>query len=864
MRHTTIVVHHEQFMSEVVPRPAVDVPKPSKQLATSIQRELGNIFNRVDGGTPSEAILAPFMVECINKYQLCGAHVAAISRLGHASMDDRRAKMDVIIYPPDHLPPNDRPVWRHARMFMWFQRGGVRHDPFLGRGERYIEADALTQAQASEHFSAYLYGSFLYQHRTAVYALFINGPEFRAVRYARSGMIVTRPVDYVKNPAPLLELLCVFGQLDKEAQGMDPTATLLDEDSAAYKLMDEYAEDPGTDMDYVERTIIPPFVPTQPSAVPCTPPSTSCPTGLASLHSRPSSTLHQTDEQLAGYLAHDIDLDYVERPSDGEDTRVFKYVRERFQASLENGWLRYKLRVGPERRIFLVGKPTFCSRSQFGRGARGYIALDPRSRRFVYLKDCWRPFGSDVKLEGEYINELNGGKAAPYVPRLLCHGDVAAAQGFPTAPRPATGSKRTIDDVMETDRQTPYPKEDDRTASSDYRHYRIVYKDVCLDFISFVSSEQLVRFTYQCIVGHGYAYEDHNLLHRDVSSGNVLILPRLEDALESAGLPPGTKEVVWNGILTDWELAKVVPKDESNEKARQPERTGTWQFMSVYYVRHQAKLPVTVADDLESFFHVFLFYALRRLHHSIQPENVSTFISLYFDSYEPGPNKTRLCNKFKRDAITSGQLTYNDRNITFFTGGDRIYHDRVNVLIGILLEYFKARYKVLDWKKNGNFQHRNGFAVRKTSKAPSVSPRPIKRLAPHRSLGGPKGDVVVKPSKQDETYAEELKTHTTIQGVFESVLCDEPDLLDWPTSGDVVQVRLPDSYEPRDYLRAFELMVVTAYRSTADNYPVATQDGELQRLPKRSRTTTNSDVDVSQVGASNAAHTTGYSGPSAI
>ena len=67
------------------------------------------------------------------------------------------------------------------------------------------------------------------------------------------------------------------------------------------------------------------------------------------------------------------------------------------------------------------------------------------------------------------------------------------------------------------------------------------------------------------LLGHGEAHEQCKLLHRDVSTGNILILPTL-DPLETGGFM-----VTWSGILSDWELAKKV--DGGDEKARQPHRT---------------------------------------------------------------------------------------------------------------------------------------------------------------------------------------------------------------------------------------------------------------------------------------------------
>ena len=58
---------------------------------------------------------------------------------------------------------------------------------------------------------------------------------------------------------------------------------------------------------------------------------------------------------------------------------------------------------------------------------------------------------------------------------------------------------------------------------------------------------------------------------------------------------------------------------------------GTWQFMSVDMLSKRAKV-VDVADDLESFFYVILYYASRYLKSNV--EDVGAFIEGLFDSYE--------------------------------------------------------------------------------------------------------------------------------------------------------------------------------------------------------------------------------------
>ena len=65
------------------------------------------------------------------------------------------------------------------------------------------------------------------------------------MRWDRSGVFVTQKMNYVEDPAPLVEMLLGFSILDEKSQGVDPTVTLVEEGSHDWKLMDEVAEHPG-------------------------------------------------------------------------------------------------------------------------------------------------------------------------------------------------------------------------------------------------------------------------------------------------------------------------------------------------------------------------------------------------------------------------------------------------------------------------------------------------------------------------------------------------------------------------------------------------------------------------------------------
>ena len=62
------------------------------------------------------------------------------------------------------------------------------------------------------------------------------------------------------------------------------------------------------------------------------------------------------------------------------------------------------------------------------------------------------------------------------------------------------------------------------------------------------------------------------IIHHDISSGNILVLPKLEQKAgddDSKGL----MEVHWRGLLGDWEHSKPISENIEDGVAREPERT---------------------------------------------------------------------------------------------------------------------------------------------------------------------------------------------------------------------------------------------------------------------------------------------------
>ncbi|KAI0636357.1 hypothetical protein C8Q77DRAFT_1270422 [Trametes polyzona] len=902
----TVFIDCETFEKEVLPpETRRHLHDPDPDVAEKFEKRLACLFSGEQ--TPYENVIVTTFVKAVNDLKLSPKHVAKASMYKPAKGDVTNSKVDAAIYPEGSAPTGGCPDWTHCRLFVEFKRGGTSNDPFDDDELHGPESGSNHRSEVHSQLLACAHNTFLYQHRAWLYSILINGQEFRLMRWDRSGLIVTKKLNYLEDPKYLLRFLAYFGALAPDGQGMDPTATLIKKHWNAYKLMDEMAQENESDLEHAEGTTVPkyPSPPSQPSSGPTpssssssAPPSERLTAGKAATSTtytsqrveRPTRVTRSITREAAAFAAMpppppptssshnpgtgdesgDIDVDIIEGLPDSEDPRVFRYVRQKFRESLQDdSWPRYKLLVGADNRVFLVGKPVFFSISIFGRATRGYIALDVKNRSFMFLKDSWRPFYVGVEPEGQYLDALMAVKDTDEevredirIPRPWRHGDVESQRSFTAAyaewrsrrqttrqnstavdQSPASASdqrssdvpdtttatttstntsrsllgKRSREELNEEDQDTSRGKprsQDSSAAGSEnavyrlYTHYRIVVRDVCLPFSEFTSSKQLVLLILHCMTTHWHAYRCLRLLHRDVSAGNILIHPRLQP-VDSDSAEEGSLRVEWSGILTDWELAKYVPEETSKESPRQPERTGTWQFMSAAYVQEHPRRPVVVSDELESFFHVMLFYAVRYVSSNVA--NVGDFIRSYFDTFGEGLGGGRLCGAEKSKTMATGALHAGTDPLKFYDkdGQENVHF---NLLLKHLLLDFKLRYDYIAWKRrtsSPSVTARGAPAVARASiKLPSTLSKPTKT----------RDRLPVQPEAQGtklEEAANSLENHRFITDDLVAALMEiDPEVQDlppWPEA-DVVPDRCPDHYDHRPHV----LAVISTTRPSSD------------------------------------------------
>ncbi|KAF8193751.1 hypothetical protein BJ912DRAFT_230456 [Pholiota molesta] len=226
---------------------------------------------------------------------------------------------------------------------------------------------------------------------------------------------------------------------------------------------------------------------------------------------------------------------------------------------------------------FLISYPPFYeTRSPFSRATRAMLAFDLTEKRLVFLKDYWRANVDRMEKEGEIYRILQA-KNVPHIAPFGMGNDVRNQE---TQTQEWRNQRPRLTWLFRTSRQICL------------RHYRMTLDVVGRNLTEFHSSRQLVSAIADAMEAHDAAFFDCKVLHRDISVGNILLMDDNK------------------GLLIDWDLCIKLDDDNDKPVARRPNRTGTWQFMSVKLL-DDSSIRHSHHDDRESAFYVLLWTALR-------------------------------------------------------------------------------------------------------------------------------------------------------------------------------------------------------------------------------------------------------------
>ncbi|KAH8100078.1 hypothetical protein BXZ70DRAFT_893972 [Cristinia sonorae] len=287
-----------------------------------------------------------------------------------------------------------------------------------------------------------------------------------------------------------------------------------------------------------------------------------------------------------------------------DDARVKPYIAKAFGGDL---WPYYELEV-PDKvspftsHTFLVRNLSTrtTSPSPTGRGTKGYIAFDLEMNKFCFLKDAWRADADGVHPEIDVYKRLES-LATPIagIATVLCGGDMYNA--VHSKGRPLRQETRT------------------KAGYAPRIHTRIVLNEVGIPLRDYEHSFELCCVVYDAFCAHDDAWSIAKVLHRDISDGNIVIYVNHEHPHKRP-----------RGLLIDWDVCKF-----EHELSRDPSQKnpGTWRFMSAALLRFPLK-PNEVADDIESFYHLLMLYALRFHRHGICAHELKGILELIYDVSE--------------------------------------------------------------------------------------------------------------------------------------------------------------------------------------------------------------------------------------
>ncbi|KAI0707489.1 hypothetical protein C8T65DRAFT_740413 [Cerioporus squamosus] len=606
---------------------------------------------------------------------------------------------DLALFRTSSVPLSGNPRWCEQLIAVIIT--SPTHDN--GRGGSNGDSDAKS-ANAFDYLSR-VELMFIVQQRLAVFTLLVVQRQCHLIRWDHSGFILTNVIDYFLEWRYFTEVLWRISQCSDAQLGLDPTAHLLLPGDPEYRLMSDLSRSLASDIDHTERVL----------------------------------------------NANEVSA---------QEPYVFSYIRTAFAQSLHPLWPRYRLEVPHDDRTktFLIGKPRFRAKGLFGRATRGYVALDCETGAFAWLKDVWRVHRVLAEREGDIIGRLNEAEVT-HVPTLLCHGDLEGQvtltpqrweEKYARAENEAGGlagrKRKQGDEEGENAGRRSCPLRH-------HQHYRLVVKEVALPLSEFQFGRQLVSVVNDCVFAHYMAYETLSVLHGDVSSGNVLIYPRLYEA-----------ERGWilrlTGMLADWEMARPVSLTRADA-------LGTMPFMSVARLsRHK---PVEICDEMESFFYILLYFAVRYLRSPCSDHTVANFLDRFFDQYSFADGRW-VCGSKKLNTIATGNLSMAYTVPLTFDGN--LNMDRV---IGTLLSWFKAHHAVWRHRLCQQELERSGSVAASRhdeSTPPSVSPFPVS-----------------EPSAHDRKLASQVVTHHDMV----RFLTEMEGLPGWPTD-DKVGDRIPTSW----------------------------------------------------------------------
>lgn len=231
---------------------------------------------------------------------------------------------------------------------------------------------------------------------------------------------------------------------------------------------------------------------------------------------------------------------------------------------------------------------------------------------------------------------------------------------------------------------------------------------------------------------------------------------------------------------------------------------GTWQFMSVALLLKDTKV-VEIPDELESFFWVLIYYAVRYLPSNVK--DVGNWLEDHFDTFSFDEGKYVCGTKKQRTFSSDGRLLARE-----YPPLDLKFGGPLDTFIGECLFRFKKYYRVYNYKveqREKEKERRRGSSNKSTSTpsqpraATLTSQNTLEKTLQRRLAGPPRGtrdavswDEVEPPTQYDRNMALSVSTHVAMRESLREACLKS----NWPESLCVVEDRVPIGWEPKKVL----------------------------------------------------------------
>ncbi|PBL00311.1 hypothetical protein ARMGADRAFT_372454 [Armillaria gallica] len=460
------------------------------------------------------------------------------------------------------------------------------------------------------------------QFRDFAFSVFMTPHAARLLRWDRSGVIVSRAIDYRRNPRQLCLFLWRFGNATDAQRGIDVDIhKATGEQEALFKrlikehviLQENLAEDSEAVTDR---------------------PSRHYEAGKVFL-------VEVIDEGLDALTEELLEPGKMTEPKqDASDVFSTPPTLNRPATETTRADMPQEATRGHQ---FLISRPVTLPRSLVSRSIKGYWAVDVQCSKVVFLKDFWRAAVPSVTKEGNILALLQEKGVTTGIPTVVCHGDVRSVNGI--ASSTATSSHTNSRWCQKYMVHAP-----NSCHISPRVHYRLVTGEVGYTLESIAGTKELIKgcqsvFDILCNIER-----KAGTIHYDVSSSSIILVA------SGQSTSFGAREA----LLVDWELSAP----EGRNDVRKWRRTASIAFSCIVslppVLGRPDELPHyshLLVHDIESLVYVALYCGLLHLPWNYSPEAASHWLPELF-GFKTG-------KLWKTSYIQNTQAAYDTWNIVF-------------------------------------------------------------------------------------------------------------------------------------------------------------------------------------------------------